>query len=250
MAATSASGSARKSRRWRLPMRPIPMQARRTRSLAPSTRRRDAAVARLAPTTAFKNARRGLMILLRRSRPRLPEDRMELHEDAIVVRVARMAFVAHRGGRRLRGRRQLAGLAEAVERPAFRRMLAVLDGDGQALHRPLEIAALVDGDLLRGLVDHEQEHRLFREPSGGGVGGVSLRLRVDVVEFTRAGLGFLRIAHPDVRADERPLLEALRPDEGAGLVVSRRGHFRIRRGNGGASAGVLLASVAAFDATR
>src|SRR6266702_6645085 len=188
MAATSASGSARKSRRWRLPMRPIPMQARRTRSLAPSTRRRDAAVARPAPTTAFKNARRGFMILLRRSRPRLPEDRMELHEDVVVVGVLRMAVEAHRGGHRLRGRRQLGPLIEAVEGPPFRRMLTVLDGDGQALHRPFEIAALVDGDLLRGLVDHEQERRLLRELSGGGVGGEGLRLRVDVVEFTRAGL--------------------------------------------------------------
>src|SRR6266568_6246981 len=115
-------------------MRPIPTQATRTRSLAPSTRRRDAAVARPAPTTAFKNARRGLMILLRRSGPRLPQDGMELHEDAIVVRVPRMAVQAHRRGHGLRGRRQLAGLAEAVERPPFRRMLAVLDGDGQALH--------------------------------------------------------------------------------------------------------------------
>src|SRR6266568_5016667 len=109
-------------------MRPIPMHATRTRSLAPSTRRRDAAVARPAPTTAFKNARRGFMILLRRSRPRQPEDRMELHEDVVVVGVPRMAVEAHRRGHRLRGRRQLGAIVEAVERPAVRRMLAVLDG--------------------------------------------------------------------------------------------------------------------------
>ena len=55
------SGWAWKSSRWRLPMRPMPMNPTRTRSLAPSTRRYEAAVSRPAPAIVFRTVRRGGM---------------------------------------------------------------------------------------------------------------------------------------------------------------------------------------------
>src|SRR4029077_1170192 len=96
-----------------------------------------------------------------------------------------------------------------------------------------EIAALVDGNFLRGFVHHQQKRGLLGEFPRGLVSIEGLPLRVNIVELARTFLRAGIVAHSNIRTNKRPVLEGFWPHQRAGSVELRERHRSRARGRRG-----------------